>query len=144
MLFFLSRVLFFCFNFKYFSNCDTTSWAIFIVILHREIFQNKVLCFHFFPSLCCTGGSPPTALRFFSSIPSSPSSISSLFTPGLYSWRFVYCFCFSKVPSSPSLPLFPLSRCTIYHSLPPSHLSLCLPTFSLSVLALFLLWLTSH
>lgn len=74
----------------------------------------------------------------FSSIPSSLSlslsPVSSLFTPGLYSWLFVYCFCFPK-SRPPSLPLFPLSCCTIYHSLPPSHLSLCLlPSLCLSLL----------
>lgn len=60
--------------------------------------------------------------------------VSSLFTPGLYSWLFVYCFCFFQSPVLP-LPLFPLSLCTIYHSLPPSHLSLSLlPSLRLSLL----------
>lgn len=44
----------------------------------------------------------------------------------------------ASVFQSPVLPLFlysPLSRCTIYHSLPPSHLSLSLlPSLCLSLL----------
>ncbi|CAB1435517.1 unnamed protein product [Pleuronectes platessa] len=61
------------------------------------------------------------------------SLTSSLFTPGLYSWLFVYCFCFPKSPpslsssTSPPLPLHHLS-------LTPSFSPLPLPaTFPLSL-----------
>lgn len=77
---------------------------------------------------------PSVFSSILSSLSLSLSPVPSLFTPGLYSWHFVYCFCFPK-SRPPSLPLFPLSRCIIYHSLPPSHLSLSLlPSLCLSLL----------
>lgn len=70
--------------------------------------------------------------------------VSSLFTPGLYSWLFVYCFCFFQspvLPPSSSVPPLPLHHLSLTPSFSPLPLS---ATFSPSVLALFLLWLTSH
>lgn len=62
------------------------------------------------------------------SLPLSP--VSSLFTPGLYSWRVVCCFCFPKYRLF--LPPAPPFHGSIYHSLSPSHLSM-LPSFHLSL-----------
>lgn len=67
---------------------------------------------------------------------SIPVSLTCFFT--FHTWTLFLAFCllllFSKVPSSPSSSI-PLSRCTIYHSLPPSHLSLSLlPSLCLSLL----------
>lgn len=78
---------------------------------------------------------PPVSIVLF--IPVSHLLLDS------YIWTlflaFVYCFCFSRVLSSVSFTRSPpLSRYTIYHSLPPSHLSFsplpspCLPLLRFS------------
>lgn len=53
--------------------------------------------------------------------------VSSLFTPGLYSWLFVYCFCFFQSPVLPSLFLCSPSPSapSITHSLLLTSPSLC-------------------
>lgn len=73
---------------------------------------------------------PPSALS--SPVLSIPVSLTCFFT--FHTWTLFLAFLFTASVSS--LPLFPpLSCCTIYHSLPPSHLSLSLlPSLCLSLL----------
>lgn len=82
---------------------------------------------HLLLTFCCSSLAFLLCLHLLLwSLPLSP--VSSLFTPGLYSWLVVRCFCFPKS----HLFLYPPFQRSIYHSLSPSHLSM-LPSFHLSL-----------
>lgn len=102
------------------------------MILHREIFQNKVLCFVLFSFSLLHGRLTADPPSFFSSIPSSP--LARFFT--LHTWTLFLAFCLLLLFfQSPVLPFSSsISPLPLHHlSLTPSFSPLPLPAYLLSV-----------